>query len=128
MGANPGGGGGGSHWFMMYGDAQRLKGAFSSYLVYQWVVFCPRPNARNLQNWVYFGKFGQKKHQFVPNWVFLWQLGIVMGHKIKNRGGRNSRVYFEHPLTKFFEDPPPRELIITLLITDLSLLSYSFPP
>ena len=28
-------GGGGSHWLMIYGDAQRLKGAFVSYLVYR---------------------------------------------------------------------------------------------
>ena len=30
-------GGGGSHWLIVYGDAQRFKGAFSSLLVYRWV-------------------------------------------------------------------------------------------
>ena len=60
-----GGGGRGSHWLMIYGDAQRLEGAFSSYLVYQWMGFCPRPDASNLLKWVYFGKFGKKSTQFV---------------------------------------------------------------
>ena len=84
-----------SNWLMIYGGALRLKGAFSSYLVYKWVGFCPIPNAHNLQNWVYFEKLGRKNNtQFVPNYVFLvaiWQ----------------SKVYFEHSRTKLFEEPPP---------------------
>ena len=32
--------GGSTHWLMVYGDAQRFKGAFSSLWVYRWVVFC----------------------------------------------------------------------------------------
>ena len=43
------------HWLMVYKDAQRFKGAFSSLLVYRLVDFRLRPNAPNLQNWVYFG-------------------------------------------------------------------------
>ena len=31
------GGGGGSHWLMVYGDVQRFKGAFSSFMVNRWV-------------------------------------------------------------------------------------------
>ena len=60
-----------THCKMVYGDAQRLKGGFSSFLVYRWVGFRSRPNPPNLQNWVYFGKFGQKSTQFAPNWVFF---------------------------------------------------------
>ena len=65
-----GSGGGGSHWMMVYGDAQRLMGAFSSLLVYRWLGFRFRfrSNAPNLQN---FGKLGQKSTQFVPNFVFF---------------------------------------------------------
>ena len=63
--------GGVTYCKMVYGDAQRLKGGFSSFLVYRWVGFRSRPNPPNLQNWLYFGKFGQKSTQFAPNWVFF---------------------------------------------------------
>ena len=52
-----------------------LKGfrvLFRHFLYYQWVSFRSTPNAPNLQNWVHFWKFGQKKSTpFVPHWVFF---------------------------------------------------------
>ena len=80
--------GGGSHWLMVYGDAQRLRGAFSLFLVYRWAGFRSRPNAPNLQDWVNFDKFGQKAPKLLQIGCFLRQFGVVMGHNIALVRGR----------------------------------------
>ena len=67
-----------------------------------------------------------KAPNIFPNWVFvfffffvclfvcfLWQFGIGLVTGVTKsrlsrcRGGQNSKVYFEHPRTNLFEDPPP---------------------
>ena len=55
-------GGGGSHWLIYTGMLKGYKGVFSSYLIYQWVGFCPRPKAPNLAKLGVFWKIWPKKH------------------------------------------------------------------
>ncbi len=87
---------------MVYGDAERFRVLLFRHFLYidGWVSvsdpMCP------------ICKIGC----ILEICLFFEQFGIiVIGHKIKlsrNRDSRNSEVYFEHPRTKCFEDPPPR--------------------
>ena len=71
--------------------------------------FCSRPNPPNLQNWVYFGKFGQKSTQFAPIWVFFatnWYSDGSQNHAFRGIEMVDfPKSKFEPPRTKFFEDP-----------------------
>ena len=102
------GGGGGSHWLMSYGDAQRFKGAFSLLGAY-WYINGWTQCAQFAKLGV-FRKIKPEDTQYVPNWVFFCG-NSVMGHKItllRYRDGQNSEVYFEPPAPyNFFKNPSP---------------------
>ncbi len=78
-------------------------------LVYRWVGFRHWPNAPNLQNLVYFGRFCQKSTQFGLNWVFFCRKWYIEGCKKIVLFRYSERWIFgvrqAHPRTKFGREP-----------------------
>ena len=101
---------GGSHWQMVYGDAQRFWGAFSYFFSVSMGGLSSHTQCANLQNWVYFGKFSWKSTQFGANWVLFaakWYRDGSQNHAFWGiEMVEILKLYFEHPRTNFFEEPP----------------------
>ena len=95
----------GSYWLMVFQDALRFQGAFSSFWYYRWMVSVPDPMCpicifENL------AKNGQKSTQFGTG-CFLQQFDIVnVSQNYAFQGlSQNSEVYFGHIPTNFLKTP-----------------------